>query len=98
MEGENIVLNNADQAVATFTVPELEQDVDITLLVTVSDTVGNISEAEVQMSLEKVEGTSNPNPENGSDEGGSGGGGSTNWLLLLMLTMIMMIRFGYYRR
>ncbi|HEY9031642.1 MAG TPA: hypothetical protein VIM93_09805 [Kangiella sp.] len=98
LEGENIVLNNTSQAVATFTVPELEQDVVITLLVTVSDAVGNISEAEVQMSLEKLEGTANPNPDNGSGDGGSGGGGSTNWLLLLMLTMIMMIRFGYYRR
>ncbi|WP_417445440.1 hypothetical protein [Kangiella sp.] len=95
VEGDNIVLNNVNQMVASFTVPNLEEDAEVTVAVSVSDTVGNISTAEANISLQKSSGNTNPDPESG---GGSGGGGSTNWLLLLMLTMIMMIRFGYYRR
>jgi len=98
VEGKNINLNNAHQAIASFTVPDLEEDAVITFKVAVGDTVGNGSVAEVQVSLEKAEGTTNPNPDNGAGDGDSGGGGSTNWLLLLMLASLMMMRFGYHRR
>ena len=97
LEGENIVLNNSNQAIASFTVPELEEDIVAKFKVAVRDSVGNISEAELQVSLEKAEGTI-PNPDNGSDQGDSGGGGSTNWLLLLMLASLVVVRFGYHRR
>lgn len=95
VEGENITLNNADQAIASFTVPNIEEDSDITVRVAVSDIVGNTSVAEINISLKKSSGNTNPNPESG---GGTGGGGSTNWLLLVMLGLLMMFRFGYYRR
>ncbi|MHC9512136.1 TolB-like translocation protein [Kangiella sp. M94] len=95
VEGDNIVLNNANQMVASFTVPSLEEETDITVAVSVSDTVGNTSTAEAKISLQKSSGNTNPDPESG---GGSSGGGSTNWLLLLMLASLMIIRAGYYRR
>ena len=82
VEGENITLNNANQAIASFTVPNIEEESDITIKVSVSDAVGNISHAEVTISLKVSEGEGNPDPDSGSS---SGGGGSTGWLLILLL-------------
>ena len=69
-------------------VPTLTQDSSVTIKLTVTDEVGAEGHETVTISLKKA----------ASNNGDSGGGGSTNWLLLVILTMIMMIRFGYYRK
>lgn len=85
LAGESITLDVDNKEATSFTVPDLTKDSEVTIKLSVSDSVGNTSHAEVNILLKKAADTNSSNQ--------SSGGGAAGWFLLLML-----LGFAYMRR